>query len=206
MPRHGIAARTSTAVAMAVCGLLISLHFRICSARSLQSQHPDHCSRRIFWFMGITTRSSVEYWRYGACCSDSLCKYVLLLARRHQQSRPFAAKVAVLSAKERSPNLIPVLLYGGSSGDPSPAAEANLQWYREAGGIVYPHNLTFMSELQVHAELTCAWNLEQCRRHLCSHCNLPGTGIASKAYVCLICFKALNPMACQAVHGKMLYD
>ena len=61
-----------------------------------------------------------------------------------------------MSAKEKSPNLIPVLLYGGSSGLPSPAAEANLQWYREAGGIVYPHNLTFISELQVCAEAD-AW-------------------------------------------------
>ncbi len=48
-----------------------------------------------------------------------------------------AAKVAVLSAKEHSPNLIPVLLYGGSSGVPSPTGEANIHWYREQGGIVY---------------------------------------------------------------------
>lgn len=59
-----------------------------------------------------------------------------------------AAKVAVLSAKEHSPNLIPVLLYGGSSGEASAAAHDNILWYREQGGIVYHHNLTFMSDLQ----------------------------------------------------------
>lgn len=63
---------------------------------------------------------------------------------------PFAAaKVAVLSAKEHSPNLIPVLLYGGSSGEASAAAHENILWFREQGGIVYHHNLTFMSNLQV---------------------------------------------------------
>ena len=71
-----------------------------------------------------------------------------------------AAKVAVLSAKEHSPNLIPILLYGGSSGEASAAAQENILWFREQGGIVYHHNLTFMSNLQVskfaarHAHLT----------------------------------------------------
>ena len=60
-----------------------------------------------------------------------------------------AAKVAVLSAKEHSPNLIPVLLYGGSSGEASAAAHENILWYREQGGIVYHHNLTFMPDLKV---------------------------------------------------------
>lgn len=59
-----------------------------------------------------------------------------------------AAKVAVLSAKEHSPNLIPVLLYGGSSGEASAAAHENILWYREQGGIVYHHNLTFMPDLK----------------------------------------------------------
>lgn len=59
-----------------------------------------------------------------------------------------AAKVAMLSAKEHSPNLIPVLLYGDSSGGASAAASKNILWYREQGGIVYHHNLTFMSDLQ----------------------------------------------------------
>ncbi|KAL0017739.1 hypothetical protein WJX77_009495 [Trebouxia sp. C0004] len=93
---------------------------------SLQVQNPDSCGRRVFWFTAITSRSSLEYWRY--------------------------AKVAVLSAKEHSPNLIPVLLYGGSSGVPSLTGEANIHWYREQGGIVYHHNLTFMSDLQAVAE------------------------------------------------------
>lgn len=54
----------------------------------------------------------------------------------------------MLSAKEHSPNLIPVLLYGDSSGEASAAAHQNIVWYREHGGIVYHHNLTFMSDLQ----------------------------------------------------------
>ena len=63
----------------------------------------------------------------------------------------------MLSAKEHSPNLIPVLLYGGSSGEPSAAAHKNILWYREQGGIVYHHNLTFMSELQVSKFTIYLW-------------------------------------------------
>ena len=70
-----------------------------------------------------------------------------------------AAKVAVLSAKEHSPNLIPVLLYGGSSGVPSPTGEANIHWYREQGGIVYHHNLTFMSDRQARIGLSSCSDL-----------------------------------------------
>lgn len=77
--------------------------------------------------MAISSRSTLEYWRY--------------------------AKVAMLSAKEHSPNLIPVLLYGDSSGEASAAAHQNIVWYREHGGIVYHHNLTFMSDLQGVANL-----------------------------------------------------
>ena len=75
-----------------------------------------------------------------------------------------AAKVAVLSAKEHSPNLIPVLLYGGSSGVPSLTGEANIHWFREQGGIVYHHNLTFMSDLQVRMGcILLPFGLQQCR-------------------------------------------
>ncbi len=70
-----------------------------------------------------------------------------------------AAKVAVLSAKEHSPNLIPVLLYGGSSGVPSLTGEANILWFREQGGIVYHHNLTFMSDLQARIGLSSCCHL-----------------------------------------------
>ena len=73
-----------------------------------------------------------------------------------------AAKVAVLSAKEHSPNLIPVLLYGGSSGVPSLTGEANIHWYREQGGIVYHHNLTFMSDLQVRIGVPSCCDLAFC--------------------------------------------
>jgi len=73
-----------------------------------------------------------------------------------------AAKVAVLSAKEHSPNLIPVLLYGGSSGVPSLTGEANIHWYREQGCIVYHHNLTFMSDLQVRIGVPSCCDLAFC--------------------------------------------
>ena len=69
-----------------------------------------------------------------------------------------AAKVAVLSAKEHSPNLIPVLLYGGSTGVPSLTGQANIHWFREQGGIVYHHNLTFMSDLQARIGLSFCCN------------------------------------------------
>lgn len=127
-PRGNGAFRNSLAAAsLVLLVLLVDSNVRGTDARLLQDQNPDSCNRRLFWFMAITSRSTLEYWRY--------------------------AKVAVLSAKEHSPNLIPVLLYGGSSGRPSPAADANLQWYREQGGIVYHHNLTFMSDLQAVAAL-----------------------------------------------------
>lgn len=64
-----------------------------------------------------------------------------------------AAKVAVLSAKEHSPNLIPVLLFGSAGSSASPEAEANMHWFHANGGIVYHHNLTFMHDLQVKLEL-----------------------------------------------------
>ena len=85
-----------------------------------------------------------------------------------------AAKVAVLSAKEHSPNLIPVLLYGGSSGVPSLTGEANIHWFREQGGIVYHHNLTFMSDLQV-------------RMGLSSCCHLASSNADTPHFVCLCC-------------------
>ena len=60
-----------------------------------------------------------------------------------------AAKVAVLSAQEHSPNLVPVMLYGGWSGLPGADAQDNILWFREHGGIIYHHNLTFMPDLLV---------------------------------------------------------
>ena len=53
-------------VALALLGLLFysSLHGSLAS--SFQSQQAESCSRRVFWFMAITSRSTMEYWRYGA--------------------------------------------------------------------------------------------------------------------------------------------
>ena len=41
------------------------------------------------------------------------------------------------------------MLYGGWGGPPDDAAQDNILWFREHGGIVYHHNLTFMPDLQV---------------------------------------------------------
>lgn len=60
-----------------------------------------------------------------------------------------AAKVALLSARESSPNLVPVLLFGGTQDAASPEALDNVAWFKEHGGIVYHHNLTFGPDLQV---------------------------------------------------------
>lgn len=64
-----------------------------------------------------------------------------------------AARVAVLSAKEHSPNLLPVLLLSSSGSSSSPALEAHLQWLQDNGVIVYRHNLTFMHDLQVSMDM-----------------------------------------------------
>ena len=45
------------------------------------------------------------------------------------------------------------MLYGGWSGPPDDAAHKNIVWFRQQGGIVYHHNLTFMPDLQVHQEV-----------------------------------------------------
>ena len=64
-----------------------------------------------------------------------------------------AAKIAVLSAHDNSPNLIPVVIFGGAHGSVSSEAQENLEWFREHGGLIYHHNLTFGDDLQVSAEL-----------------------------------------------------
>ena len=60
-----------------------------------------------------------------------------------------AAKVALLSSKEHSPNLVPVIIVGGAQGSASIEFLENLAWFRDHGGIVYHHNLTFGADLQV---------------------------------------------------------
>lgn len=57
--------------------------------------------------------------------------------------------MALLSAKEHSPNLLPVLLVGNYGGSASSETEASLRWFHEYGGIVYHHNLSFIYDLQV---------------------------------------------------------
>lgn len=157
-----------------LCMLLICTALHSCSARPPPSRHHDECGKRVLWFMAITSRSTLEYWRYGKhapfMAITSKCHRCPLqrdsgspeAVRNHTQTViartcVSAAKVAVLSAKEHSPNLIPVLIYGGSSGEPSAAAHENILWYRQQGGIVYHHNLTFMSELQAskHVPNSC---------------------------------------------------
>ncbi len=57
-----------------LCVLLSGNNLRGSAARSLQVQNTDSCSRRVFWFMAITSRSSLEYWRYGEPSRNmSLC-------------------------------------------------------------------------------------------------------------------------------------
>ncbi len=63
--------------------------------------------------------------------------------------RCVAAKVALLSSRDNSPNLVPVIIVGGAQGSASDEFLDNLAWFREHGGIVYHHNLTFGADLQV---------------------------------------------------------
>lgn len=69
--------------------------------------------------------------------------------RRARHVHCVAAKVALLSSRDNSPNLVPVIIVGGAQGSASSEFLDNLAWFREHGGIVYHHNLTFGSDLQV---------------------------------------------------------
>lgn len=114
--------RHRSLISAAALGLLLVLGCRTCQARSLSAQAAGVCHSKMFWFMATTTSSNLEYWRY--------------------------AKVALLSAREHSQNLVPVLIFGGTHDAASPEARENIIWFREHGGIVYHHNLTFGSNLQ----------------------------------------------------------
>ncbi len=60
--------------AIFLCVLLSITNLHRSAARSLQVHNADSCSRGVFWFMAITSRSSLEYWRYGEPSrSVSLC-------------------------------------------------------------------------------------------------------------------------------------
>lgn len=48
-------------VSVVACLLLLP----VCQARSLGTKSSGSCGKKLFWFMAITTRSDLEYWRYG---------------------------------------------------------------------------------------------------------------------------------------------
>ena len=48
-------------VSVVACLLLLP----VCQARSLNTKSSSSCGKKLFWFMAITTRSDLEYWRYG---------------------------------------------------------------------------------------------------------------------------------------------
>lgn len=72
-----------------------------------------------------------------------------LQCRANGFKRLTAAKVALLSATKHSPNLVPVLIYGGRQDSVSREALENILWFEKHGGIVHQHNLTFGLDLQV---------------------------------------------------------
>ena len=57
------AGRKVEVVVVACLLLLCSIY--TCQARALSAQSSDSCSKKLFWFMAITTSSNLEYWRYG---------------------------------------------------------------------------------------------------------------------------------------------
>lgn len=79
--------------------------------------------------------------------------------------RYVAVKVAVLSARDHSPNLIPVILVGEVHGSADPAALGSIDWLQEHGGIVYRHNLSFRADIQVWSS-----GLLHCIQHLLFSC------------------------------------
>ena len=69
---------TSTLLVSAVACLLLLLP--VCQARSL-AKSSGSCGKKLFWFMAITTRSDLEYWRYGTpCCKPAADGNILTLA------------------------------------------------------------------------------------------------------------------------------
>ena len=161
-----------------------------CQARTLHAQSSSSCSKKLFWFTAITTNSDLEYWRYGTsmqlcsqCCtgkqtsahpsfyslrgrlrnpSTHIKEELLQCHRRPRHVHCVAAKVALLSSREKSPNLVPVIIVGGAQGSASNEFLDNLAWFREHGGIVYHHNLTFGADLQVCLDTHSARYILRC--------------------------------------------
>lgn len=55
----------SVTVAAVLVVMLAAAGIRCTNAQSLRANHADGCKRRLLWFMATTTKSSLEYWRYG---------------------------------------------------------------------------------------------------------------------------------------------
>lgn len=130
----------------------------------LRSNHATDCSKRLLWFMSVTTTSCPKYCRHGTVHAEYNSREGASralgqspnLSRGYQRCCMclwFAVKIALLSAKEHSPNLLPILLVGNYGGIASPSSEADLLWFQRNGGIVYHHNLSFINDLQVIHQL-----------------------------------------------------
>ncbi|KAL0046177.1 hypothetical protein WJX82_004961 [Trebouxia sp. C0006] len=94
-------------------------------SRAAPSQSPPsskRCKEDLFWFTALTTVSSNEYWNY--------------------------VKVALLSAMDKSPNLVPVLLLGEGHGPADFETVDNILWFQQHGGFVCRHNLSFGADMQ----------------------------------------------------------
>lgn len=122
--------------------------------------------RALAWSTGDTVRSTAKRPQTSARVHMSTVYGAAKTFQHqyHERSTTFlfkwqylaAAKVALLSARESSPNLVPVLLFGGTQDAASPKALDNIVWFKEHGGIVYHHNLTFGPDLQVGADASDA--------------------------------------------------
>lgn len=118
----------------------------------IRTPSSERCNEKLFWFTALTTVSSNEYWNYGrlsGICVLILLFSVCLRAPSRNQSSDFAVKVALLSARDKSPNLVPVLLLGARHGPADFEAVDNIIWFQQHGGIVCHHNLSFGADMQV---------------------------------------------------------
>ena len=171
----------------AVCAVCYGLLFLILADSAAEAQHFSQqivgkCSVRLFWFMSISSGSDQEYWDYG---TDSSCNsYSCAVTSSLDYSCACAAvKVAVLSAKQSSPNLVPVLLFANSTTPDPPELQSNLQWFKRRG-IVYHHSLTFASDMQVSFFVQTVWLLARCTPVVClRHSVLAGCSQQQQSHV-----------------------
>ena len=78
--------------------------------------------------------------------------YLKAPVRKHNRvdfAVDFAVKVALLSAMDKSPNLVPVLLLGEGHGPADFETVDNILWFQQHGGFVCRHNLSFGADMQV---------------------------------------------------------